>query len=88
MQEISVYIPNLPQRTERRASITEQFDGRDLFDINLVRPVPDKVASNSLWRTILSIVEKANGGDDEVIVICEDDHIFTPAYDRDLFINT
>jgi hypothetical protein len=80
MQEISVYIPNLPQRTERRASIMEQFGGRNLFDINLVRPVSDKVASNSLWRTFCHIVQKEKEGGSDLFIFCEDDHVFTDEY--------
>ena len=78
--KLKVYIPNLPQRTERRASITEQFDGKDLFDINLVCPVPDKTASNSLWRTFCQIVQKEKESGSEFFIFCEDDHIFTDAY--------
>ena len=80
MQNISVYIPNLPQRTERRASIVEQFDRKDLFKINLVCPVFDETASNSLWRTFYNIVQKEKDSGSDFFIFCEDDHVFTDEY--------
>ena len=80
MKKINVYIPNLPQRTERRASIIEQFDGRDLFNINIVCPESDKTASNSLWRTFYQIVQKEKENGSVFFIFCEDDHVFTDAY--------
>ena len=84
---IPVYVINLPERTERLKSIYETFKGKSEFELNIVPAIKKERGADGLWQTILSIVEKANGGDDEVIIICEDDHIFTPAYERDLFIN-
>lgn len=80
MQKISVYIPNLPQRMERKKSITEQFEGKDLFDVNVVYPIPDKVASNSLWRTFFGVVEKESENGSDFFIFCEDDHVFTDEY--------
>ena len=80
MQKISVYTPNLPQRTERKKSITEQFEGKDLFDVNVVCPIPDKVASNSLWRTFFGVVEKESENGSDFFIFCEDDHVFTDEY--------
>lgn len=84
---IPVYVINLPERTERLKSIYETFKGKNEFELNVVPAIKRKRGADGLWQTIYSIVEKANGGDDEVIIICEDDHVFTPAYERDLFID-
>lgn len=78
--KIKVYIPNLPQRTERRKSITEQFEGKGLFYVHIVCPVSDKMASNSLWRTFCNIVQWEKKSGSEFFIFCEDDHVFTDAY--------
>lgn len=80
MKKIKIYTPNLPQRTERKKSITEQFEGKDLFDVNIVCPIPDKVASNSLWRTFFGVVEKERENSSDFFIFCEDDHVFTDEY--------
>lgn len=80
MKKIKIYTPNLPQRTERKKSITEQFEGKDLFDVNIVCPIPDKVASNSLWRTFFGVVEKECENGSDFFIFCEDDHVFTDEY--------
>lgn len=84
---IPVYVINLPERTERLESIYETFKGKNEFELNIVPAIKKERGADGLWQTISSIVEKANDSDDEVIIICEDDHVFTPVYERDLFIN-
>ena len=84
---IPVYVINLPERTERLESIYETFKGKNEFELNIIPAIKKERGADGLWQTIYSIVEKANDGDDEVIIICEDDHVFTPAYERDLFID-
>lgn len=84
---IPVYVINLPERTERLESIYETFKGKNEFELNIIPAIKRERGADGLWQTIYSIVEKANDGDDEVIIICEDDHVFTPIYERDLFIN-
>lgn len=84
---IPVYVINLPERTERLESIYETFKGKNEFELNIIPAIKRERGADGLWQTIYSIVEKANDGDDEVIIICEDDHVFTPAYERDLFID-
>lgn len=84
---IPVYVINLPERTERLESIYETFKGKNEFELNIIPAIKRERGADGLWQTIYSIVEKANDGDDEVIIICEDDHVFTPIYERDMFIN-
>ena len=38
-----------------------------------------------LWHSINKAVKKAIQNDDDLIIICEDDHVFTENYRRDLF---
>ena len=37
-------------------------------------------------QSILKIIKQVKNGDDDVIIICEDDHMFTEHYDKSRFI--
>ncbi|WPV64035.1 hypothetical protein [Chitinophaga sp. LS1] len=85
---LPTYIINLPERVERRIHILGQFDGRKEFDYKLIKAVKHSVGAYGLWQTIRKIIHLAIENDDEVILICEDDHEFSADYSRDfLFKN-
>ncbi|NLR62651.1 glycosyl transferase [Chitinophaga polysaccharea] len=83
---IPTYIINLPERTERREHIVKQFSGRTEFDTVIVDACRHEIGAVGLWRSIISIIKMAVDNDDDVIVICEDDHEFTEHYNREVFI--
>ena len=83
---IPVYIINLPERTDRLKSILDEFRDKDEFDINIIPAVSSPRGAEGLWKSIISIIEKVNNTDDDVIIICEDDHVFTNNYNRDAFL--
>lgn len=80
MHTIDVYIPNLPQRADRRLSVTEQFAGRKEFNLHIVTPVRHESAARSLWETFVECVRKEQEKDSEYFIFCEDDHQFTFFY--------
>ncbi len=84
---IPVYIINLPERKERLESILHSFNGHDEFEINVIPAIKCNRGAEGLWKTFISIIEKAEKSDDDVIIICEDDHVFTKEYDKNTFIS-
>lgn len=85
---IPTYVLNLPGRTDRLTHIKKQFAGKDEFEVSIVETCKHKVGAASLWMSIRKIVESAMQKEDDVIIICEDDHEFTTDYDRVSFINS
>ncbi|UYQ95733.1 hypothetical protein MKQ68_11530 [Chitinophaga horti] len=83
---VSTFVINLPEREERRAHIIEQFAGRPEFDVTIIDAIKHEVGALGLWLSIRKIVETALANDDDVIIIAEDDHEFTPAYSRYTFM--
>lgn len=83
---ISTFVMNLEERQDRRKHIENEFAGRAEFDLHIVPAIKSERGADGLWKTFFSIVEEANKGDDDVIIICEDDHKFTPDYERDSFL--
>ncbi|NLR81447.1 glycosyl transferase [Chitinophaga eiseniae] len=85
---IPTYIINLSERTDRRASIINEFKGKPEFDVKIINAIKHPIGAVGLWRTIQKIIHLAIENEDEIIVICEDDHQFTTQYSKDfLFKN-
>lgn len=83
---ISTYIINLPERVERRAHMEEQFKGRDEFGLIWVEACRHTLGTVGLWQSIRKAIGMAVENDDDVIVLCEDDHYFTEHYSRDILM--
>jgi len=82
---ISTYLVNLKSRPDRLAHVKAEFKNKPEFDITVVEAIKHEVGAVGLWLSIRKIIETAIGNDDDVIIICEDDHEFT-GYDRDQFL--
>ena len=86
--QITTYVINLPQRAERRKHIEEQFFDKPEFIVHFIQAESDVIGAVGLWKSITKIVKHAMyNTDDDVILICEDDHVFTEIYDRDAFFH-
>lgn len=83
---IPVYIFNLPNRTERKEHILSQFKGRREFKPILVEACQHQIGAVGLWMSIVKVVRMAKMRQDEVIILCKDDHIFTENYSASNFI--
>ena len=83
---LPAYVVNLPERTDRRAHILRQFEGRNEFDLHIVEACRHEYGAVGLWQSICKIVGQAERDGEDAVLIVEDDHVFTPAYDRDRFL--
>jgi GR25 family glycosyltransferase involved in LPS biosynthesis len=83
---IPTYVINLPERKERRKHIEEQFKGREEFDVTIISACRHEIGAVGLWMSIRKIIEIAIANDDDVIIICEDDHEFTAHYSREVLL--
>lgn len=80
---IPVYIINLPERKERLAHILDEFKGKTEFEVNVIPACKDECGALGLWKSIRKVVSIAVRKDEDVIVICEDDHHFTADYSKE-----
>lgn len=78
------FIINLKKRTDRKRHIIREFEGRHEFFYKIIEPLADENAAVSLWNTIRLLIQNAITNHDEMIMICEDDHQFTPHYSKEL----
>lgn len=77
---LPVYIIHSRERTEKRQHIQQQFSGRNEFDVSLVEASGHDMEALGLWMTIRKITQMAIDNDDDLIIVCQDDHEFTSNY--------
>jgi hypothetical protein len=83
---IPTYIINLKKRSDRWAHILQQFADKPEFEVHRIEACAHETGVVGLWKSIVSIINQVKDKEDDVIIMCEDDHIFTEYYDRDLLI--
>jgi len=83
---IPVYIINLKERLDRKAHILNEFKDRSEFQIHLFEAIHDPVGAVGLWKSIREIIKLAKQQEEDIVIICEDDHQFTAAYEYEAFV--
>jgi hypothetical protein len=83
---IPTYIINITDRTERRLHIEQQFHGRPEFEPIFVEACIHEKGTIGLWQSMVKVVKIAMEREDDIIIICEDDHMFTAEYNKDYFL--
>lgn len=81
---IPVYVINIKEREERRKHIVREFEGKSEFEFHLVEACTHSKGTIGLWNSITKVIKMAKEREDDVIVICEDDHFFTENYSSGL----
>ena len=76
----NVYVPNLPERKERKAHIQNEFNDRNEFYPHIIPAITHQFGTVGLWKTIQYILRDLVNEDEEFVIICEDDHQFTSVY--------
>ncbi|MFT4092029.1 MAG: hypothetical protein QM640_00215 [Niabella sp.] len=83
---IPTFIINLKTRTDRKAHIELEFADRDEFLTTIVDAHTHDVGAVGLWNTIRHIIKDLTNPEDDFVLICEDDHVFTESYSKDVLI--
>lgn len=84
---IPTYVFNLLHREDRRKHIEAQFADKPEFELRWGMTCTHQIGAVGLWQSICKAVTDAEErGEDDVIILCEDDHFFTEHYDRGRFI--
>ncbi|TWF40650.1 glycosyl transferase family 25 [Chitinophaga polysaccharea] len=85
---LPAYAINLEERTDRRQHLLQQFEGKREFHLQIVSACRDENSRVGLWKSIIKVIQLAEQTEEDVILLCEDDHTFTTSYNRDfLFKN-
>jgi hypothetical protein len=81
IDRINVFAPNLPHREDRKCNLLEQFYGKNEYNLKIVTPEKNEIASVSFWLTLVQIVQENVRKNSEYFIFCEDDILFTADYD-------
>lgn len=85
---IPVYTFNLKSRTDRLEHLQQQFKNKPEFKVTFVDAVKHDIGAVGLWKSICKAVRIAQERNEDIIILCEDDHEFTHYYNPDyLFSN-
>lgn len=82
---IPVYTINLAKRKERLIHLQQQFKNRNEFKVTHVEAVNHNIGKIGLWYSIKKIIKLAQKQNEDLIIICEDDHVFTKQYNKNYF---
>lgn len=85
--KLKTFILNLPQRQDRRINIEKEFRGKNLYDIEYLCPIRHECPRISHWLSLKHCVIKAKMSGYPFFLFCEDDHIFTSAYNENSLVN-
>lgn len=83
---LPVYVINLKDRIDRRKHIKAQFRGKKEFKLTWIDAVEHPIGAVGLWKSMVKAVETAIENDDDIMIICEDDHTFTSAYSKEYLL--
>ena len=81
---LPTYVINLAHKKDRLLNIKQQLSFRDEFDVQIVEAVNHNNRAVGLWESILKVVKIAKERGDEIILICEDDHVFCSGYNKNI----
>lgn len=84
---LPVYVINLNDRKERRIHIEKQFENKKEFEVTIVDAVKHDIGAVGLWESLKKCINYAIQKDEDVIVVCEDDHYFTNNYSAEYFLS-
>jgi hypothetical protein len=86
---ISTYIiTQVGDKPSALIHIHEQFEGRNEFDITYIQGFEHELEDYALWLTFRKIVDLAIANQDDVIVISQNNHQFTPGYSKQAFLRS
>jgi len=65
-----------------------EFADKPEFDVRILTAPKEENGAVGLWNNIKKSVAMAIDNDEDVILICEDDHVFTPKYSKKVLFDS
>lgn len=83
---IPAYIISLKDESERLHHILAEFHGKNEFSVKIIDSIKHEHKDIQLWNNIVTIAKMAIENDDDVIILVQDDHLFTDSYTKDYLL--
>lgn len=85
--QVPVYVINIDERYDRLEHIKNQFANKSEFAIEYLVVQKEEKGTIGLWNNIKKVISMANEREEDIIIICEDDHVFSGNYTKDILFN-
>lgn len=82
-----VYVINFKERIDCRRHIEEQFNSKSEFALKWIDAVAHPIGAVGLWKSMVKAVQQAEINEDDIIIICEDDHSFKSEYKKEYLLS-
>lgn len=87
LEKLMIPVYAIPGSDEDRLHIARQFAGRPEFELNFIAAEDAETKMNvSNWIGLRRIAQQAEVSDEDVIIICNNDHSFTSNYNKKDFL--
>lgn len=80
--QLPTYIIHLESQKKQLDHIMNEFKDRNEFEINQIKTCYAKNEKAGYWESILKVVRLAKEKEEDVILICEDEHVFHEKYSK------
>ncbi|MDF2476947.1 MAG: hypothetical protein K0S24_2430 [Sphingobacterium sp.] len=84
---IPTYIINVSQSLNCFEAILSQFEGKDEFDIKIFSITEEETEDLMYWKAVRKAIETAIYNDEDVILICDENHEFTSSYKKEQLVS-
>ncbi|APU97111.1 hypothetical protein BV902_12750 [Sphingobacterium sp. B29] len=85
---IPTYIINGSQNANCFETILSQFEGKDEFDVKIFSVAKEQTEDLMYWKAVRKVIEIAINNDEDVILICDENHVFTSFYAKEQLISS
>ena len=85
---IPTYIINVSQSLNCFDTILSQFGGKDEFDIKIFRVAEEETEDLMYWKAVRKVIETAINNEEDVIIICDENHEFASSYKKEQLISS
>ncbi|MCS3554288.1 MULTISPECIES: hypothetical protein [unclassified Sphingobacterium] len=86
--QIPAYVINIDERYDRLEHIKSQFANKNEFELEFLIVQKEEKRTMGLWNNIKKIISMAIERDEDIIIICEDDHVFSGNYNKEILFDS
>ena len=86
--QVPTYFINLGSNRESIDKIEEQFEGRNEFDTQMVDGFGATNDAVGRWKSLVKVIQLAKEREDEVSLVCWNDHVFHENYNKNILFSS
>ncbi|WP_118194276.1 hypothetical protein [Albibacterium indicum] len=80
------YVINLKAQKDFFTHIKKEFNDKKEFELHIIDNYNQQFEPLAIWLSIKKSIKLAIDKEQDIIIICKEDHCFTESYDKEIFI--